>query len=47
MQPFVEGINQIFMTLAGSNMYGMATPESDVDKREVCPSKERGYGIRS
>jgi predicted nucleotidyltransferase len=26
----------IFMTIAGSNMYGMATEESDIDKRGVC-----------
>lgn len=26
----------VFMTLAGSHMYGMATPQSDIDKRGVC-----------
>lgn len=35
MRDFVEK-NTIFMTLAGSHMYGMATPESDIDKRGVC-----------
>lgn len=35
MEPFVEE-NLIFMTLAGSHMYGMNTPESDIDKRGVC-----------
>lgn len=35
MKDFVEK-NLIFMTLAGSHMYGMNTPESDIDKRGVC-----------
>jgi predicted nucleotidyltransferase len=35
MEPFVED-NLIFMVIAGSNMYGMSTPESDIDKRGVC-----------
>lgn len=40
MQPFVES-NLIFMTLAGSHMYGTNVPGSDVDKRGVCvPPKE-------
>ena len=40
MRKFVED-NLIFMTLAGSHMYGMSTPESDIDKRGVCvPPKE-------
>ena len=40
MRKFVED-NLIFMTLAGSHMYGMNTPESDIDKRGVCvPPKD-------
>lgn len=40
MRDFVEK-DLIFMTLAGSHMYGMNTPESDIDKRGVCvPPKE-------
>ena len=35
MRKFVED-NLIFMTLAGSRMYGTSTPESDIDKRGVC-----------
>jgi len=35
MRDFVQD-QLIFMTLAGSHMYGMATPESDIDKRGVC-----------
>lgn len=35
MQPFVIP-NTIFMTIAGSHMYGMATAASDIDKRGVC-----------
>lgn len=35
MQPFVMD-ELIFMTVAGSNMYGTATAKSDVDKRGVC-----------
>jgi len=35
MRDFVEK-NTIFMTIAGSRMYGMSTPQSDVDKRGVC-----------
>jgi len=35
MKPYVEE-QQIFMTLAGSHMYGMATAASDIDKRGVC-----------
>lgn len=35
MQPFVQP-NTVFLTIAGSHMYGMATEESDVDKRGVC-----------
>ena len=35
MEPFVED-NLIFMTVAGSVMYGTNTPASDIDKRGVC-----------
>jgi predicted nucleotidyltransferase len=35
MRDFVEK-DLIFMTLAGSHMYGMSTPQSDIDKRGVC-----------
>lgn len=35
MHEFVN-TDLIFMTLAGSNMYGMATPQSDIDLRGVC-----------
>jgi uncharacterized protein len=40
MKAFVED-NLIFMAIAGSNMYGTNTPESDIDKRGICvPPKE-------
>jgi len=35
MKDFVEA-NTVFLTIAGSNMYGTSTPESDIDKRGVC-----------
>lgn len=35
MRPFVTD-DLIFMTLAGSHMYGTNTPDSDIDKRGVC-----------
>ena len=35
MPDFVQD-ELIFMTLAGSNMYGTNTPDSDIDKRGVC-----------
>lgn len=35
MEAFVTD-ELIFMTIAGSHMYGMATEESDIDKRGVC-----------
>lgn len=35
MKPFVQK-DLIFMTLAGSYMYGTSRPESDIDKRGVC-----------
>lgn len=45
MEPFVMD-ELVFMTVAGSRLYGTDTPESDVDKRGVCvPPKEVVFGF--
>lgn len=45
MRDFVES-NTIFMTYAGSRMYGTTTPTSDIDKRGICvPPKKVMFGF--